>query len=208
MSDNLSQPALFGEEVMAPVGEEGLAPLRKQCIDCKRCSLSQFRTKAVFGEGCADQPILAFIGEGPGSAEDASGRPFVGPAGRLLDKMIQGMGLQRENTYILNCVACRPPENRTPAEPEIRACSSYLYGQLRAVRPMAIVTLGGTATRTLLNTEKKISELRGRWREWETVPVMPTYHPSFLLRPLNKEFKRLAWMDLQSVMARVGLSNS
>ena len=143
-----------------------------------------------------------FIGEGPGFEEDRSGRPFVGRAGQLLDKMITAMQFSRAEVYICNVVKCRPPHNRSPMPEEAECCIGYLREQIRLIQPEVIVLLGATAARFLLNTDSGITALRGRWFEYENIPVMPTFHPAYLLR--NESSKREAWMDLQQVMARFG----
>jgi DNA polymerase len=164
----------------------------------------------VFGEGdpCAR---LMFIGEAPGADEDRTGRPFVGRAGQLLTKMINAMGLQRESVYITNVLKTRPPNNATPTLDEARLCAPYLYEQIGAIRPEAIVTLGLPATRLLLGTDQSMSSLRGRWSEfvWNDVrvPVMPTYHPAFLLRSYTKENREKVWSDLQLAMQRLGVQS-
>lgn len=168
-------------------------------------------THIVFGEGdpCA---ALMFIGEAPGAEEDKTGRPFVGRAGQLLNKMITAMGLKREQVYIANVLKTRPPDNATPTSDEIRICAPYLYTQIAIIQPRAIVTLGLPATRALLNTTDSMSRLRGRWATFTTpgpdraaVPVMPTYHPAFLLRSYTAENRAKVWSDLQQVMDRLGL---
>lgn len=155
----------------------------------------------VFGHGNGESPDMAFLGEGPGENEDRQGKPFVGRAGELLDKMIEAMSYSREQIYICNVVGCRPPSNRRPEPEEIDACRSFFTEQLRIVRPRIIVCLGATAAQSLLKTSKKISELRGRWFEWEGIPVRATYHPAYLLRDASK--KKDAWADLQFVIKRI-----
>ena len=145
---------------------------------------------------------LAFVGEGPGYHEDQQGFPFVGAAGQLLDRMIQAMGYQRDQVYVCNVVKCRPPENRTPRPDEAGACEPFLSRQLELVNPRFIVTLGRCATENLGLVEPGARGWRGRWRMWNGVPAMPTYHPAFLLR--SPQFKRQVWQDLQQVMARLG----
>lgn len=166
----------------------------------------------VFGEGdpCAR---LMFVGEAPGEEEDKTGRPFVGRAGQLLNKMITAMGLQREQVYITNVLKTRPPNNATPTQDEARLCSPYLFDQIAAIGPEAIVTLGLPATRLLLNTVESMSRLRGSWHEFRTpdgqiFPVMPTYHPAFLLRSYTPENRAKVWSDLQLVMQRLGMHGS
>jgi DNA polymerase len=165
----------------------------------------------VFGEGspCAD---LMFIGEAPGAEEDRTGRPFVGRAGQLLDKMIGAMGLQRAQVYIANVLKTRPPDNATPTSEEIRLCAPYLYQQIAIIHPRAIVTLGLPATRALLQTVESMSRLRGRWSAFNApppaacaIPVMPTYHPAFLLRSYTEENRSKVWSDLRQVMKKLGL---
>lgn len=171
-------------------------------------------TTIVFGEGnpCAR---LMFIGEAPGAEEDRTGRPFVGRAGQLLNKMIAAMGLAREQVYIANVLKTRPPDNATPTSDEIRLCAPYLFEQIAIVDPEVIVTLGLPATRALLDSVESMSRLRGRWAAFRApppsgraIPVMPTYHPAFLLRAYTTENRAKVWSDLQMVMERLGLSPS
>lgn len=169
------------------------------CRDCKLCGT---RTNLVIGEG-NPKARLVFVGEGPGEQEDLKGRPFIGRAGQLLDKMIEAMGLKREDVYICNVVKCRPPENRNPEPDEIAACSPYLHRQLDAIKPEVIVALGKFAAQTLLETEEKISDLRGRLHDYRGFKFVPTFHPAYLLR--NPPAKREAWEDLQLVMKELGL---
>jgi DNA polymerase len=175
---------------------------------CQRCKLSQGRKSVVIGEG-NPKARLVFVGEGPGEQEDIQGRPFVGKAGQLLDKMIGAMGLTREDVMILNVVKCRPPGNRNPEPDEIEACSPFLYRQLDSIQPEIIVALGKFAAQTLLKTEERISSLRGRFHRiprkgvTEGAKLMPTFHPAFLLR--NPESKREAWEDLKKVAVELKL---
>ena len=184
-----------------------------QVKDCRKCRLHEGRTQTVFGQG---NPVarIVFVGEGPGFEEDKQGLAFVGPAGQLLTRMIAAMGLSRDEVYICNVVKCRPPENRTPQADEILACSPYLQEQLSIIRPEVIVALGAPAAKTLLSTAESIGKLRGRFHEYSvdgilgegpTTPVMPTYHPAYLLR--SPEEKGKVWEDLQMVMARLGLKS-
>lgn len=175
----------------------------RECLgDCQRCALSQSRKNIVFGDGSPNAELV-FVGEAPGYHEDKQGIPFVGDSGNLLNKMIEAMGLQRETVYICNVLKCRPPNNRNPAPDEIQRCSPFLYKQLEAISPRAIVTLGRFASQSLLQTEMSMGKMRGRWHDWRGVPVMPTFHPAYLLR--TPEDKRLAWEDLQKVMNIMGL---
>lgn len=176
-----------------------------QVQGCLRCKLSAYRTKTVFGEGDVDALIM-FIGEGPGENEDLTGRPFVGRAGELLDRMIAGMGLKREQVYIANLVKCRPPGNRAPAPDEVAACTPYLETQIETVRPRVIVTLGAPAAKYVLRDDKvAITRMRGQWREYRGIKVMPTFHPAYILRQYTPAVRGQVWSDLQAVMAEVGL---
>jgi DNA polymerase len=144
-----------------------------------------------------------FIGEGPGADEDAQGEPFVGRAGKKLDEMIVAIGLSREQVYIANIVKCRPPQNREPERGEVETCSPFLIDQIEAIRPRVIVTLGAPATRTLLNTRVGITRLRGSWQSFRGIPVMPTFHPAYLLRAYTPENRRKVWEDLKAARARM-----
>ncbi|MCB9851373.1 MAG: uracil-DNA glycosylase [Phycisphaerales bacterium] len=183
----------------------------EQVKGCRKCRLCEGRNNTVFGVGSAEARLV-FVGEGPGFEEDRQGIPFVGKAGQLLTRMIIAMGLRRDDVYICNIVKCRPPNNRDPAADEIMACSPYLYEQLRVIEPEIIVALGSPASKTLLDTTTGISRLRGQFHDFKlrdplgdvrTIPLMPTYHPAYLLRSPNEKVK--AWKDLQMVMARLGL---
>lgn len=175
---------------------------------CTKCPLCEKRTQTVFGEGDPDATIM-FVGEGPGQTEDETGRPFVGRAGELLDKMIVAMGLKRESVYIANIVKCRPPENRAPTPIEAQTCWDYLRRQIEAVQPKVIVTLGGPATKKLAETDKGITSIRGTWHRCVTsherppTPLMPTFHPAYLLRAYTPENRKKVWSDLQKVTAFV-----
>ena len=173
---------------------------------CPKCRLSETRTQTVFGEGDPEAAIF-FVGEGPGENEDLTGRPFVGRAGQLLDKMIAGMGLAREQVFIGNVCKCRPPGNRVPAPDEAAACMPYLVRQLEVVRPKAIVTLGLTAAKYMLGDNKlAMGKIRGQWTAWRGVRLMPTFHPAYVLRTPTPAVKRAVWDDLKMVMAEVGLA--
>jgi uracil-DNA glycosylase len=181
-------------------GAPGLRVVREDLGDCRRCKLHPARKNIVFGVG-NPEAALVFVGEGPGSEEDRIGEPFVGPAGQLLDKMIAAMGLARDDVYICNVVKCRPPGNRNPEPDEIEACEPFLARQLAAIRPRMLVALGGVAAKALLNTSAGIMSLRGQWKSYQGIPLMPTFHPAFLLRAPDR--KREAWSDLQQVMAEL-----
>ncbi len=179
---------------------EQLAGVRVELGDCQRCKLATTRDKIVFGVGSAHAPLM-FIGEAPGADEDRTGEPFVGRAGQLLDKMIIAMGWTRESVYIANVLKCRPPKNRDPQADEVSACEPFLARQIEAIQPRLIVTLGKPAAHLILRTRAPISALRGQWKEYLGIPVMPTFHPAYLLRSPDK--KRAAWNDLKMVMAQL-----
>ena len=180
-----------------------LEAIRAELGDCRRCKLCDLgRSSIVFGEG-SPAARLVFVGEGPGFHEDRLGRPFVGAAGELLDKMIGAMTLRREDVYICNVVKCRPPENRDPEPDEVLACQPFLQAQLRALRPDVVVAMGRFAAQTLLKTVEPIGRLRGRFHPYNDTKLMPTYHPAYLLRTPGD--KKKAWEDLQLVMAELGL---
>lgn len=181
-----------------------LEDLREKIGECKRCKLWNGRTHIVFGTGNPDTKLL-FVGEGPGEEEDRQGKPFVGRAGELLTKMIGAMGLVRDDVYIANVVKCRPPQNRNPEEDEITACRPFLEEQIAIIRPEVICALGTFAAHTLLETEVKISGLRGKVHVKDNYKIVPTFHPAYLLR--NAGHKHLAWEDLQIIMKELGLKN-
>jgi len=189
---------------MPPAGDT-LTAIRDDIGDCKRCRLHEGRNKIVFGVGSEHAPLV-FVGEGPGADEDAQGIPFVGRAGQLLTQMIEGtakkegIALTRQDVYICNVVKCRPPGNRAPEPDEIEICGQFLFRQLMAIRPKAICALGGTAARVLTSHKEGVTKLRGKWFQWRDIPVMVTYHPSYLLRAYNQDAKREAWEDLKKVL--------
>lgn len=176
---------------------EQLEALRNEIGDCQRCPLHKGRTNLVFGEGNPDAQLM-FVGEGPGRDEDAQGRPFVGRAGKLLTKIIEAMGFQREDVYIANIVKSRPPNNRAPEPEEVAACKPFLLRQIDIIQPKVIVCLGATAYQNLMESKVAISKMRGKFHEWHNTQVMPTYHPAFLLR--NPNMKRPVWEDMQKVI--------
>ena len=182
-------------------GSDALLSVRRELGPCTRCKLHGGRSTLVFGVGNPAAELM-FVGEGPGAEEDRRGEPFVGRAGELLDKMIGAMGFRREEVYIANVVKCRPPDNRDPEPDEIDACEPFLKAQIAAIRPRVIVALGRFAVQTLLRDTTPISRLRGAWRAYEGVRLMPTFHPAYLLR--NPAEKRKAWEDLQLVMREFG----
>jgi DNA polymerase len=178
-----------------------LDEVRTELGDCKRCKLCSGRKQLVFGVG-NPRAELVFVGEGPGEEEDKQGIPFVGAAGQLLTKMIEAMKFKRDEVYICNVVKCRPPGNRNPEPDEIAACEPFLKAQLAVLKPKVIVALGKFAAQTLLRVDTPITRLRGQWRSYEGIELMPTYHPAYLLRQPDE--KKKAWMDLQDVMRKFG----
>jgi uracil-DNA glycosylase family 4 len=173
-----------------------LESIRSELGDCTRCRLHEGRQSLVFGEG-NPHAMLVFVGEAPGREEDLQGRPFVGQAGALLTRIIEAIDLTREEVYIANIVKCRPPQNRNPQPDEIRTCLPFLRKQLEAIRPTIICALGTFAAQTLLETEERISLLRGKFYTYQGAQLMPTYHPAFLLR--NPQCKRAVWEDMKMV---------
>jgi DNA polymerase len=202
------QEALLTPELPLPEllpASDSLPKILEDIGDCKRCRLCEGRSKIVFGSG-NPQSRLVFVGEGPGEEEDKQGLPFVGRAGQLLTQMIEGtarkegMTLLRQDVYICNVVKCRPPNNRTPEPDEMEICGQFLARQLRVIAPKAICALGGTAARALLGRKEGVTKLRGNWFKWNEIPVMVTYHPSYLLRAYNQGAKKEAWEDLKAVL--------
>jgi uracil-DNA glycosylase family 4 len=194
-------------------GAELAAELEKiagEVRQCRKCSLGSLRTNAVPGEGSMRARIF-FVGEGPGADEDAQGRPFVGRAGKLLDKVIEACGLKRSDVFIGNILKCRPPENRDPRPDEIISCLPYLQRQLELINPEVIVALGAHAARTLLNTNKSIGQLRGQFHEYyvgigrSPIKLMATYHTAYLLRNYTPENRKRLWEDMKKVLAELGL---
>jgi len=179
-----------------------LAAIDAEVRACRACPLCEGRTRTVSGAGDPRADLL-FVGEGPGEEEDRRGEPFVGAAGQLLDRMIAAMGLSRDRVYIGNIVKCRPPGNRNPEPGEVSACLPFLRRQIEAIRPRIICALGNVAAKTLLRTDEGITRIRGTFGEHEGIPVLPTFHPSYLLR--NPENKGLAWSDLRKIMEFLGL---
>lgn len=179
-----------------------LEDIQKELGNCQRCRLAKTRNKIVFGTG-NPQAQLVFVGEGPGEEEDLQGLPFVGAAGQLLTKMIEAMGLTRGDVYICNIVKCRPPKNRNPENDEIKLCEPFLKAQIASISPKVVVALGKVAAQTLLQDKTPISRLRGNWKEYHGIRLLPTFHPSYLLRSPSE--KRKAWEDLQLVMKELGI---
>lgn len=182
-----------------------LSQLAASVRHCDRCRLHQGRTQVVFGTG-DPKADLVFVGEAPGRDEDLQGEPFVGAAGQLLNRIIEAIGLRREQVYLLNVVKCRPPQNRNPQPDEVAACRPILQAQLDCLRPRVICALGAFAAQALLHTEERISRLRGRFHQLGAIKVMPTYHPAYLLR--NPQDKRAVWQDMQAVRRALGINEA
>lgn len=199
-----SSMPLLARELAAARSLEGIRAVLGDCVRCKLCG--DGRRQIVFGVGNPDADLM-FVGEAPGADEDRIGEPFVGKAGQLLTKIIEkGMGIARRDVYIANIVKCRPRNNRDPELDEVEACEPFLKAQIRVVRPRVLVALGRYAAHTLLGTRTPITRLRGTWGEYEGIPLMPTYHPAYLLR--NPAEKRPVWEDIQAVMRRLGMVRS
>lgn len=210
---------LFVEAVDPKFGGEGpvetdisqkaaLRVIQDDIGECTRCRLHSGRTNIVFGSGNPEAKLV-FVGEGPGQDEDRQGLPFVGRAGQLLTRMIDGtcerigLPVRRKDVYICNVVKCRPPKNRAPEKDEMEICGQFLARQINAIQPKAICVLGGTAAKALLRTRTGITQLRGKWQKWGDIRVMPTFHPSYLLRGYNKQGKLQAFQDLKKVFLYV-----
>ena len=170
--------------------------MRQRAENCRACQLADSRTNVVFGEGNPSAQIM-LIGEGPGANEDLQGRPFVGRAGELLNKILEASGFRREEVYITNVVLCRPPGNRTPTQAEMNACRPHWQAKIARVRPQILVCLGSTAVRALIDPQARITQIRGIWHRYDGIPVMPTYHPAALLRDPSK--KRPVWEDFKAI---------
>ncbi len=208
-----TSPAESKQKADKAVAAEAAGELEKiadEVRQCHKCNLGSLRTNAVPGEGNPNARIL-FVGEGPGADEDAQGRPFVGRAGQLLDKVINAMGLKRSDIFIANIIKCRPPGNRDPRPDEIINCFPYLQRQIEIINPEIIVTLGAPATKTLLNTNKPIGQMRGRFHEYYSgigrppIKLMATYHTAYLLRNYSQENRKRVWEDMKQVLAELGL---
>ncbi len=206
------EEGMFGEPLRpAAPSIDKLAALeelrQRHDASCPHCTSVTTHTQTVFGEGSANAEIM-FIGEAPGEDEDIQGRPFVGRAGKKLDEIIQAMGLRREDVYIANILKARPPNNRTPLPDEIARCSPFLIEQIRIIQPKVIVALGGPSAKTLLNTDIGITRLRGSWHVYRVddceIPVMPTFHPAYLLRNYTRETRMEIWSDMKRVLERIG----
>jgi uracil-DNA glycosylase family 4 len=199
-----SLPPLAGLPAQTAAERRSLEEIDRQVLVCKLCPLHKLRTHAVPGEGNRSAELM-FIGEGPGRDEDAQGRPFVGRAGQLLRKIIAAMKFREDEVFITNIVKCRPPDNRVPHREEEDACSPYLIRQIELIRPRVIVTLGKTPTDYFVPGREGMTARRGNYGDYRGIPVMPTFHPSYLVRNEgNRELKRMVWEDMQKVMALLG----
>lgn len=198
----VADPLLQRAEAPLWPDDPTLEQVRAGLGECTRCGLATGRTQIVFGDGNPEADLM-FIGEGPGEQEDLRGIPFCGRAGELLTRMIEGgLELARSDVYICNIVKCRPPRNRTPLAEEVGACRPFLDGQIDAVRPRVIVALGKPATSLLLGRDIAITRVRGQWHDYRGIPVMPTFHPAFILRQYTPENRRLVWEDLKAALAK------
>jgi len=196
----------FLSEIGADFVTQGDSPpsIEERILTCTKCPLALTRTKAVPGEGSANADLM-FIGEAPGRDEDLMGRPFVGRAGQLLTKIIQAMNYRRDDVYITNIVKCRPPNNREPNREETDLCKAYLFEQIALIKPKVIVTLGNVPTQFFIPSKQGITALRGTFHSFEDVLVMPTFHPSYLVRnESNRLLKKMVWEDMKKVMAYLG----
>jgi uracil-DNA glycosylase len=201
------QTSMFQDaELRKPLSQEAYEALRERGLACRKCKLAPTScSQVVFGIGKISRPPVAFVGEGPGKDEDLSGVPFVGQSGAMLDRLIKKAGFTREEIYICNAVNCRPPGNRKPEKDELAACYEWLQGQLHAVQPKTILALGATAANVLLGKKKEetLSSLRGKWFDWQGIPVRVTWHPSFLIRTHDVNHMKETWVDMQAVLLRI-----
>ena len=181
--------------------------LKNRVQNCQKCKLCEQRHNTVFGEGPVENCKVMIIGEGPGEEEDLSGRPFIGPAGQLLTKILeQGGGIPRSSVYIANIVKCRPPDNRNPEQEEMLACSEYIEAQLLLLRPKIVVAMGNISAQWLLKSKQGITKLRGQWLDWRGIKLFPMFHPSYLLRNASRAKggpKDLTWQDIRALKAKI-----
>ncbi len=187
-------------DTMFKYPENDYKKFKEKALKCKRCNLRSTCTQVVMGEGSLDHKIM-FIGEGPGASEDKKGRPFVGRAGRLLDKILESVDIKRNNIYITNIVKCRPPENRNPTDNEMKACSPILKTEMKYINPKVIVPLGAVASQYLIDSSIKITEDRGKWYNKGDLYFLPTFHPAYLLR--NANMKKPVWKDFKKIKKAV-----
>ena len=199
------KPVASGSAASTLQPHSSLEEVRQQLADCRRCSLSATRTNIVFGSGAAKARIM-FIGEAPGADEDRQGEPFLGESGRILNRIIEAMGLERKDVYICNILKCLLPGNRSPHRDEVDSCVPYLIKQIKVVRPGVLVALGTFAAQTLLHSKEPISKLRGKFHDYNGIPLMPTFHPSFLQHHKNdKELYWNVWEDMEQVLIKLKL---
>ena len=207
---SVSEPPQQQDSASVARAAAELERIADEACRCRKCGLGSLRTNAVPGEGSPNARIM-FVGEAPGADEDAQGRPFVGRAGQLLDKIIAACGLKRSDVFIGNILKCRPPENRDPAADEILSCLPYLQRQIEIINPEVIVALGAHAARTLLNSNKSIGQLRGQFHEYYAgigrapIKLMATYHTAYLLRNYSQDNRQRVWEDMKKVLAELGL---
>ena len=202
LRENLQFLSLLGMEFV--IQDSSFFSLEKEILTCQKCPLAQTRKHAVPGEGNLNAELM-FVGEAPGRDEDVQGRPFVGKAGQLLTKIIEAMTFQRKAVYITNVVKCRPPGNRNPQGMEIESCKRYLLAQIEMIKPKVIVTLGKVAADFFISSPLGMTALRGNFHEFHQIKVMPTFHPSYLIRNEgNRKLKRMVWEDMKKVMAFLG----
>ena len=187
-------------ETMFKYPENDYEVFKEKALKCERCNLRSSCTQVVMGEGSLDHKIM-FIGEGPGASEDKKGRPFVGRAGRLLDKILESVNIKRDNIYITNIVKCRPPENRNPTDNEMKACSPILKTEIKYINPKVIVPLGSVASQYLIDSSIKITKDRGKWYNKGELYFLPTFHPAYLLR--NENMKKPVWKDFKKIKKAV-----
>ncbi len=206
MADN---PSKIDETITPEEKQKKLEQIANICAKCQKCQLAKTRTNVVAGSGNPSAKIM-FIGEAPGADEDAKGLPFIGRAGKLLDKIIAAMGLDRKDVFIGNIIKCRPPENRDPLPQEIMQCMPYLKQQINVIQPKVIIALGAHAARTLLNTNKTIGQLRGRFEDFKTdeftAKLMSTYHPAYLLRSYSPANRKKVWDDMKMVLTELNMN--
>lgn len=202
IEEKLNYLSLLGADFI--IKESPLLSLEETILQCQLCSLAQTRTNAVPGEGNSHADLM-FVGEAPGRDEDIQGKPFVGRAGQLLTKIIQAMHFERDEVYITNVVKCRPPGNRTPQGAEIERCKTYLFRQIEKIQPRVIVSLGKVASDFFIQSNLRMTALRGDFYDFDQIKVMPTFHPSYLIRnEENKRLKKMVWEDMKKVMAFLG----
>jgi DNA polymerase len=200
----MKQEALFSVDAIQPSGEAPLSAWRERAYACTGCKLHESRKRVVFGMGNSNRPDICFVGEAPRAAEEVENVPFGGNGGDLLKRMMEKMGLKPERAYFCNVVCCRPLDlGQAPGAEEIEACEPFLHGQLRVVQPRVIIALGLTATETLLRKRKHLFEMRGKWWEWQGIPVRPTFHPNGMFGKEGEKHRASCFVDLQAAMNKL-----